>query len=65
MSQAEDGPLIWKTSTYTDSGSCVEWARPAAGVLVRDTKCRERARVPFGSDAWQQFIIWAGRRAKQ
>ncbi|MER6373551.1 DUF397 domain-containing protein [Streptomyces mirabilis] len=45
MSQAEDGPLIWKTSTYTDSGSCVEWARPPAGVLVRDTKCRERARV--------------------
>ncbi|AZQ40528.1 DUF397 domain-containing protein [Streptomyces cyaneochromogenes] len=51
--------MIWKTSTYTDSGSCVEWARPAAGVLVRDTKARERARVPFGPAAWQGFVDWA------
>ncbi|MFE7648663.1 DUF397 domain-containing protein [Streptomyces phaeoluteigriseus] len=56
---AEETSLIWKTSTYTDSGSCVEWARPAGGVLVRDTKDRERARVPFGLDAWRQFIDWA------
>lgn len=61
MPQAEDGPLIWKTSTHTDSGSCVEWARPAAGVLVRDTKARERARVPFGRAAWQGFVGWAKR----
>ncbi|MEV7125863.1 DUF397 domain-containing protein [Streptomyces sp. NPDC093260] len=57
MPQNEDG-LIWRTSTYTDSGSCVEWARPVAGVLVRDTKDRARARVPFAPDAWQQFIGW-------
>lgn len=59
MPEAEGRGLIWKTSTYTDSGSCVEWARPAAGVLVRDTKCRERARVPFGPSAWQGFVGWA------
>lgn len=59
MPQAEDEPLNWKTSTYTDSGACVEWARPASGgVLVRDTKCRERARVPFTGPAWQGFVDW-------
>lgn len=63
MSQAEDGPLIWKTSTYTDSGSCVEWARPASGgALVRDTKARERASVPVGPAAWQQFVDWTCAR---
>lgn len=54
--------LIWKTSTYTDSGTCVEWARPASGVLVRDTKDRERARVPFSASAWQAFANWAARQ---
>jgi hypothetical protein len=53
--------LIWKTSTYTDSGACVEWTRPATGVLVRDTKCRERARVPFADPAWQGFVAWVKR----
>ncbi|MFF4836567.1 DUF397 domain-containing protein [Streptomyces sp. NPDC001315] len=62
MSQAEDAALIWKTSTYTDSGSCVEWARPASGALIRDTKCRERARVPVSAPAWQAFIDWTAER---
>ncbi|MEU8688821.1 DUF397 domain-containing protein [Streptomyces sp. NPDC048665] len=57
MPQA-DGPLIWKTSTYTDSGSCVEWARPASGALVRDTKDRERALVSFTRNVWQNFVDW-------
>jgi hypothetical protein len=61
VSQAEDGPLIWKTSTYTDSGACVEWARPGTGALVRDTKCRERARVAFTPGSWQGFVDWVKR----
>ncbi|MCX4573092.1 DUF397 domain-containing protein [Streptomyces sp. NBC_01571] len=58
MQKAQNEALIWTTSTYTDSGSCVEWARPAAGALVRDTKCRERAHVPVGPAAWQGFVDW-------
>ncbi|MEU1444683.1 DUF397 domain-containing protein [Streptomyces mirabilis] len=50
--------MIWKTSTYTNSGACLEWARPAAAVLVRDTKCRERARVPLAEGVWQGFVDW-------
>lgn len=62
MPQA-DGPLIWKTSTYTDSGACVEWARPAFGVLVRDTKDRERACVPVSAPAWRTFVHWTKQPA--
>ncbi|MFE2838327.1 DUF397 domain-containing protein [Streptomyces mirabilis] len=58
MPETQDESLIWKTSTYTDSGSCVEWARPAAGVLVRDTKCRDRATVPASALAWQELVDW-------
>ena len=51
--------MIWKTSTYTDSGTCVEWARPAAGALVRDTKCRKRATMAVSAPAWRTFVDWA------
>lgn len=61
MPQDHDESLIWTTSTYTDSGSCVEWARPPAGVLVQDTKDRGRATLPVGAQAWQQFIDWTKR----
>ncbi|MGW1503766.1 DUF397 domain-containing protein [Streptomyces mirabilis] len=59
MPETQDESLIWKTSTYTDSGACLEWSRPAAAVLVRDTKCRERARVRLAEPAWQAFADWA------
>ncbi|NUP65413.1 MAG: DUF397 domain-containing protein [Nonomuraea sp.] len=51
--------MTWRTSSYTDSTSCVEWARPTSGVLVRDTKCRKRARVPVSATAWRTFTDWA------
>lgn len=61
MPQTQDAPLIWRTSSYTDSAACVEWARPGSGALVRDTKDRERARVHFATPAWQAFVGWAAQ----
>lgn len=61
MPQRQDDGLIWKTSTYTNSGTCVEWARPPGGALVRDTKDRPRAVVAFQGHAWQSFVNWVGR----
>jgi hypothetical protein len=56
----QDEPLNWTTSTYTNSGSCVEWARPAAGgALVRDTKDRPGSRVAVSAPAWRTFTAWA------
>ncbi|MFJ9903918.1 DUF397 domain-containing protein [Streptomyces sp. NPDC101152] len=60
MPQVEDEPLTWRTSSYTGSVNCLEWARPAAGgALVRDTKDRPRARVPVSAPAWRAFADWA------
>ncbi|WP_234351887.1 DUF397 domain-containing protein [Streptomyces sp. NRRL S-4] len=46
-------------STYTDSGSCVEWARPDNGVLVRDSKRPAGARIPLRPAAWSSLVDWA------
>lgn len=61
MPQAHDESLIWIKSTYTDSGSCVEWARPVSGVLVRDSKRPGGARVPLTEAGWQGFVDWVKR----
>ncbi|MFE7108378.1 DUF397 domain-containing protein [Streptomyces sp. NPDC057575] len=46
-------------SSYTDSGSCVEWARPENGVLVRDSKRPAGARIPLQPAAWSSLVDWA------
>ncbi|WP_308426694.1 DUF397 domain-containing protein [Streptomyces camponoticapitis] len=45
-------------STYTDSGSCVEWARPEGAVLVRDSKRPQGARIPVQPAAWSALVDW-------
>lgn len=61
MPQDHDESLIWTKSTYTDSGSCVEWSRPVSGVLVRDSKRPAGARVPVSEAGWQGFVDWVKR----
>ncbi|MER5470864.1 DUF397 domain-containing protein [Streptomyces sp. NPDC002685] len=58
MPETQVESLTWTKSTYTDSGSCVEWARPAGSVLVRDSKRPAGARVPLAEDAWRGFVDW-------
>ncbi|MFE3659092.1 DUF397 domain-containing protein [Streptomyces sp. NPDC059165] len=54
-----DEGLTWVKSTYSDAGSCVEWARPAVGVLVRDSKRPTGARIPVQPAAWTALVDWA------
>lgn len=52
----------WQTSSFSYGvGECVEVARPAAHVLVRDTKDRTRAPHAHSPAAWRGFL--AGIRA--
>lgn len=51
--------LTWQKSTYTDSGACVEVARPDGGVLVRDSKRRTGPRIPLQTAAWSALVDWA------
>ncbi len=55
--------LHWRTSSFTDNGTCVEVADlPDGGRLVRDTKLGEASPVlQFTSAEWAAFV--AGVRA--
>ncbi|WP_328845451.1 DUF397 domain-containing protein [Streptomyces sp. NBC_00258] len=64
MPETPNESLSWTKSTYTDSGSCVEWARPAGGVLVRDSKRPVGPRVRLSGNAWQAFAHWAGKQGE-
>lgn len=59
MSAVGDEHLVWVKSTYTDTGNCVEWARPQDGVLVRDSKRPAGARIPLRPTAWSSLVDWA------
>lgn len=49
--------MEWRKSTYSDSSnSCVEVARPASGVYVRDTKDRTGGTLRFDRDGWRAFL---------
>ncbi|MGW0897725.1 DUF397 domain-containing protein [Streptomyces goshikiensis] len=49
--------LNWRTSSYTKSDSCVEVADDDPGqVVVRDTKCRDRAIIGMHPVAWAEFV---------
>lgn len=54
-----DDELDWQTSTYTDSAACVEVARPAGAVLVRDSKRRTGPRISMEPAAFTALVDWA------
>jgi Domain of unknown function (DUF397) len=47
----------WRKASYSggNGGSCVEVARAARGVAVRDTTNREGGTLAFTADAWATF----------
>jgi hypothetical protein len=46
----------WRKSTRSgNTGNCLEAGVAGGGVVVRDTKNRERATLAFTSNAWQRF----------
>jgi uncharacterized protein DUF397 len=50
--------LHWRTSSFTDNGTCVEVADlPDGGRLVRDTKLGESSPVlQYSAAEWQAFL---------
>jgi Domain of unknown function (DUF397) len=52
-----DEPLQWVKSTRSaGNGECVEVARTATGVAVRDSKDQHGPTLRFNPQAWQGFI---------
>ncbi|WP_406146685.1 DUF397 domain-containing protein [Streptomyces anulatus] len=54
-----DDELDWQLSSYTDTGACVEVARPAGEVLVRDSKRRAGPRISVEPAAFAAMVDWA------
>ncbi|MDW4913748.1 DUF397 domain-containing protein [Streptomyces californicus] len=53
-----DEELTWQLSTYTDTGACVEVARPAGEVLVRDSKRRTGPRISVTPGTFAAMVDW-------
>lgn len=47
---------VWRKSTRSDDGNCVEVARAAESVLVRDSKSNGGPILRFDSTQWHAFI---------
>lgn len=54
-----DDELDWQLSSYTDTGACVEVARPAGEVLVRDSKRRAGPRISVAPSSFAAMVDWA------
>ncbi|MFH9369107.1 DUF397 domain-containing protein [Streptomyces anulatus] len=54
-----DDELDWQLSSYTDTGACVEVARPPGEVLVRDSKRRTGPRISITPGSFAAMIDWA------
>ena len=56
MSILQQMNLIWRVSSKSNTGNCVEVANDGTAIFVRDTKDRSRGILAFPSTAWEDFI---------
>jgi hypothetical protein len=56
MSSIEQMNLVWRVSSKSNAGNCVEVAKDKTAIFVRDTKARGRGTLAFPSPAWEDFI---------
>lgn len=50
------GFLLWKKSTASGSGNCVEVAKTGEVILLRDSKDLSRPALTFSSSEWEAFL---------
>lgn len=54
---------MWRKSSYSGQGNCVEVAAAGRGVAVRDSKDPDGPELAFGQHAWQSFVAAIKRDA--
>lgn len=52
----DNQPLWVKSSRSTSNGNCVEAARTAAGIAIRDSKDPDGPALLVSHDAWRAFV---------
>jgi hypothetical protein len=53
------GLLVWKKSTASGGGACVEVARAGETIFVRDSKAPSGPALSFSEVEWESFLIGA------
>ena len=48
--------VVWRKSSFSAAGSCIEVAIQNDSILIRDTKNRSGGTISASSSAWQEFI---------
>jgi hypothetical protein len=56
MTNGDKATRVWRTSTYSNDHDCVETARTAAGLLVRDSKRSPGPVLEFTAASWDGFL---------
>jgi predicted secreted Zn-dependent protease len=53
----EPSSVVWKKSTASDSGACVEVARLESVTMLRDSKDPAGPQLSFTAREWEAFLI--------
>ena len=56
MSNLQRMDVIWRVSSKSSGGNCIEVGDSEIAILVRDTKNRDQGMLSFPSTAWENFI---------
>ena len=56
MTCDQDNPIMWRTSTKSNGGACVEVAFHQKEVLIRDSKNRDGGIISVSPAVWQELI---------
>jgi hypothetical protein len=54
----QSSPLVWRKSTSSEAGSCVEVAIKGQSVLVRDSKDTPGSTLKISIQDWRKFLNW-------
>jgi Domain of unknown function (DUF397) len=52
----EANKRVWRKSSYSGQGNCVEVAADGHGVAVRDSKDPDGPALALGQHAWKSFV---------
>lgn len=53
---SDDQQWMWRKSTLSESGNCVEVTRTSEGIAVRDSKDPNGALLTFTLSEWSAFL---------
>lgn len=54
--RAQPIPVVWRKSSYSEAGNCVEVGCTAQVILVRDSKNRAGPVLSFSKLTWAAFL---------